>query len=176
MNTDRFWAKVKKTRTCWLFTSSNDARGYARMRWGADGALWLAHRISWTLANGDIPEGQQVLHRCDTPACVRPSHLFVGTQAANMADMYSKRRAWVWKRPDRRPLGDRNGSRKHPESRPRGEKHVNAKLSAEDIRAIRAMVNTGRVYGRIARTARHFGISKQTVHRILNGEAWSHVT
>lgn len=53
----------------------------------------LLHRVAWEWANGPIPDGANVLHRCDKPACVNPEHLFLGTQADNMRDMYQKGRS-----------------------------------------------------------------------------------
>jgi hypothetical protein len=52
----------------------------------------LAHRVSWVLTNGPIPDGAQVLHRCDTPACINPAHLFLGDHQANMRDKATKGR------------------------------------------------------------------------------------
>lgn len=59
----------------------------------------LAHRLSWQIANGSIPDGLQVLHHCDNGACIRPDHLFVGTQADNMRDMDAKGRRGTHRRP-----------------------------------------------------------------------------
>lgn len=69
---DRFWSKVNKTDTCWLWTASN-CNGYGRFLY--QGKLWVAHRISYSAINGEIPEGEQIDHKCHTPSCVNPEHL-----------------------------------------------------------------------------------------------------
>lgn len=75
---------------CWLWTHHCDPKGY--------GMIWLkgsprkAHRISWELHRYPIPKGMFICHRCDTPACVNPEHLFLGTHTDNMRDMASKGR------------------------------------------------------------------------------------
>ena len=88
---ERFWSKVRRTDGCWLWTASvSKAGGYGLLR--VNGATRTTHRISWEIAYGPIPVGLSVLHRCDVPACVRPSHLFLGTQQDNLRDMHSKGR------------------------------------------------------------------------------------
>lgn len=77
---------------CWLWTAATNSSGYGCLR--VRGVLLLAHRVMWKLAHGRAaPVDREVLHRCDTPACVRPSHLWIGTHAQNMADAKRKGRA-----------------------------------------------------------------------------------
>lgn len=94
---ERFWSKVQKGEGCWEWQGRRFPFGY--------GAFYLegqwngAHRASWRVHFGEIPDGLWVLHRCDNPPCVRPDHLFLGTHLDNVRDMCRKGR--------KRPRGSR---------------------------------------------------------------------
>ncbi len=98
---------------CQLWLGSGIDFGHGRMRWKGD--LHLTHRLAWIAHRGPIPDGMMVCHKCDVPACINPDHLFIGTNADNVQDMYTK---------GRRTMG-------------RGENGPNAKLSDDQVRAIR---------------------------------------
>lgn len=90
----RFWAKVRKGDGCWEWTAYHDKFGYGRV--SVHRKLLpscLAPRVAWTAKNGRIPSGMCILHRCDNPLCIRPTHLYCGTHRDNMADMASKGRS-----------------------------------------------------------------------------------
>lgn len=131
---------------CWLFDGGLVNGGYGQVRRGLKKAL--AHRAAWEAANGPIPPGLCVCHKCDTPRCVNPAHLFLGTGADNMADKVAK-------------------GRQH---RPAGEAHGQAKLTESMVRAIRA---DGRKQYEIAKA---FGIGQAQVSRIKTGRRWSGTT
>ncbi len=117
----RFWDKVEKTDSCWLWTASVDGGGYGLFH--LDGKLQKAHRVSWEMAHGEIPEGISVLHACDTPACVNPNsgHLFLGTQVDNLQDAVAKGRR----------------------SQQAGEGNYHATLNSEDVEYIRELYAEG---------------------------------
>ncbi len=103
---DRFWAKVHKGSDCWNWIGATNGRY---------GDLWLgrklvrAHRFAYELLIGPIPSGLWVLHRCDNGLCVKPEHLFVGTNADNQRDAVGKKRTIHWTHPERLARGERNG-------------------------------------------------------------------
>jgi hypothetical protein len=86
----RFWSKVDKSGDCWLWTGSRHRFGYGMMQIGR--RPWTAHRISYAIAHGPIPDGAMVLHSCDNPQCVRLDHLRIGTARDNAADAVARGR------------------------------------------------------------------------------------
>ena len=159
----RFWEKVDKTsspRGCWLWTKGD---GYG-VFW-AEGKCVSAHRFSWLIHFGQVPDRLDVLHTCDTPACVNPQHLWLGTNADNVADMLSK---------GRQAAGDKSSARLHPESLLRGTEHPNAKLNDEQVRFIRAAyTGSNRTQQSLAN---EFGVNQTIISDVILKRTWKHVT
>ena len=133
----RFWKRVEKSDGCWLWKNKPSGDGYGKMGIGAKEIK--AHRLSYLIHYGDIPDGLWVLHTCDVRTCVRPDHLFLGTYLDNIADMVGKNRHWMaiphpehletmqrrlQEHPELRARGERHGSRTHPERVQRGDQHA----------------------------------------------------
>lgn len=90
---ERFWAKVNKTDTCWLWTGALDSFGYGRIfKPGRKQSYVTAHRYSAMLHFGMFDRRLLALHHCDNPSCVNPDHLYVGTSLDNNRDMVSRGR------------------------------------------------------------------------------------
>lgn len=89
--TERFWAKVERSEGCWIWTGARNRRGYGKIRRDAR-TFVSAHRLSYEMANGSVPDGLFVCHHCDNPSCVRPDHLFTGTVGDNNRDTIRKGR------------------------------------------------------------------------------------
>lgn len=143
---------------CWLWTGALDAKtGYAHFRFDAKpGHSPGAHRASYRLFKcAEIPDGLMVCHKCDVRSCVNPDHLFLGTATDNMSDAAAKGRM-KWKRPTRPEL-------------PRGEAHHMARLTADDVIAIRASRRPG------IELAERYGVSGNTVSRVRRRVIWRHV-
>jgi hypothetical protein len=157
---------------CWLWTRSVDHDGYGYFKIGGE---TRAHRASWAIHFGPVPEGRCVLHRCDTPACVNPQHFFLGSNEENTADRHRKRRDAAglrngsFTRPQRRPSGERNGKQTKPERTPRGQVHGMHILTEEQALAILHSGEPTRVLA-----ARH-GVSKYAVQDIRARRSWRHL-
>ena len=88
---NKFWSRVNKTETCWNWTGPRDKKGYGLGIYNK-GRQPRIHRQSYELNIGPIPQGLHVLHKCDNPSCVRPDHLFLGTNFDNIQDRNKKGR------------------------------------------------------------------------------------
>ncbi len=146
----RFWRTVEKTDSCWNWTgetTTHNRVNYGRCRIKENG-VWhkrVAHRVGWILQEGPIPEGMQVLHRCDNPLCVRRSHLFLGDHDINMADKAAKGRA------------------------PAGANHTRTVMHPQLTAYIRRLASDGLSYTEIAT---YTELSRTSVGRITRGESW----
>lgn len=153
----RFWAQVEKQASCWVWCGGLTRGGYGRI-WG-HGRQYRAHRLSWIIHYGVIPEDLWVLHKCDNPLCVNPEHLWLGDHDDNMRDKYIK---------GRNCYGDENGSRTHLATRPRGERHSAAKLSNEEARMVFDAYHRGTETQK--QLAVVHGISQQSISQIVRAE------
>jgi hypothetical protein len=136
---------------CWLWKYASHNHGYGVL--SVDRRLRKAHRLAYEVWVGPIPAGLVVCHKCDTPACVNPAHLFVGTQADNLADMAAKGR---W----------------NPAATRRGSANGCARLTEADIGLIRAASRAGESFTSIGT---RFGVSRVTIAKIAKGQGWRHV-
>jgi len=148
---------------CILWTGPWFRSGYGQIKINSKNCR--AHRIAWTVANGPIPHGAHVLHKCDTPACVNPDHLFIGNAFLNMQDCIAKGRRRV-------AAGDAHGSRTKPERRPRGTQHFAAALTEDGVRLARTLYAAGDT---ITVLAERFGVRHSTMWAVLRGKTWKHV-
>ncbi len=160
---ERFWKFVDKSGDCWLWTGTINGAGYGTIGLGrkADGK-GFAHRVSWELANGPIPNGLLICHRCDCKICVNPDHLFLGTHQDNVNDMIRKGRNNVGRTPARIA------------SQPKGESHGRAKLTEPEVKEIIRgfyLDNKNK-----AQLAKQFGVSRATVRNIIKERNWKNVS
>lgn len=146
----RFWAKVNKGKPedCWLWTAAaNRDRGYGVL--GINGRVVYAHRFSYELHRSLIPKGLQVRHSCDTPRCVNPAHLSLGTHLDNMTDMTLR--------------GRQN----------KGESVPTSKLTTQQVQEIRGLCERGGLT--LQQVGDMYGVTRQAVSLIKLKEVWSHL-
>jgi len=146
---ERFLNKVspEPMSGCWIWTGSCFRLGYGSVRF--EGKTRSAHRLAWELLRGPIPEGLNVLHKCDVPSCVNPDHLFAGTHQENMQDKAAKGRCNL----------------------PNGENNPMAKLTEDNVREIREKY----VWGVGVHLARKFGVHRSIITDVVKGKTWRRV-
>lgn len=144
---ERFWAKVKKTDSCWLWTACKSNTGYGQIQL-LHKSLG-SHRVSWELHNGKIPKGMFILHKCDVRACVNPSHLFLGTHKDNNDDKIKKGR------------------------QAKGEATNTAKLTDAKVIKIRSMYADG-VMNKY-QLAEMFKVDPRSIWNVIHHKTWNHV-
>lgn len=145
----RFWAKVDKSADCWLWKSTINAQGYGQYGKKINGKTvsFKAHRVAWEITHGPISTSKlYVCHRCDNPPCVRPDHLFLGTQFDNMKDMTSKGRGNA------------------------GERHGLSKLTLAQVKEIRALRAGGGLTCKAI--GERYGVAHTAISRICTGKRW----
>ena len=155
---DRFWSRVRKAslNECWGWKGTVMRNGYGSFKFHQQ--HWLAHRASWFIHNGKIPEGEFkgtmcVLHRCDNRQCANPEHLFIGTAKMNTDDMIRKGRMIIGNH--------------------RGTSNGNCTLNEEKIRAMRIL---GAIKVMTQKRIGHFfGITEEHAHAIINRKRWTHI-
>lgn len=147
---DRFNAKWKVSDNgCWEWVGAHLPKGYGIIKIPGSRRYEYAHRLSYRIAFGEIPEGRHVCHKCDNTKCVNPDHLFLGDSWLNHQDMKLK---------GRHLYGERNG---------------NSVLSEDMVRRIKEHLSLGWPQLKIARV---FGVSQITISRIKRGLRWAHIT
>jgi len=150
---DRFLSKVRLLgdNDCWEWQAGKNNKGYGRFHYLISGKrkYGQAHRFSWLLFVGKIPNGMLVCHSCDNPGCVNPKHLFIGSNQDNM--------------------DDRN--RKNRQAKLKGSTNGFSKLKEEEVKEIKSLVFSGEhVYSEIAK---RFNVCQSTISAIANGQNWS---
>ncbi len=151
----RFWDKVNKTDSCWLWTRCVNESGYGVFC--NSGKTILAHRYSYQICKGDIPEGLLICHTCDVRECVNPQHLYAGTHIQNMKDMVDR--------------GRQGGNKKGNKGQNKGEKCGAAKLKDSDIQNIRDLYNDFTCL----EISRKYNVCSETIRSIISKKTWAHI-
>ncbi len=145
---EKFEKKFIKTDSCWVWQGTITGQGYGQF-YKKEIGLQLAHRVSYRFYKGEIPKGINVLHKCDNPPCVNPSHLFLGTQRDNITDMIRKGRKGI--------------------SRMFGQKNPKSIFSEAQVNEMRLLYSQGH---KISEIHKIFGGAYQSIWYIVKGKNW----
>lgn len=151
---ERFWSRINKTESCWLWVGAK-AKGYGVIRLPKSSTTLKAHRVSYAIRFGEVPNGIWVLHRCDNPPCCNPDHLFLGDVRDNVRDMIEK---------------GRGATSEMLSFRQRGEKHSRLKLSEAEVLEIRRRYLEGETQTGLAAA---FNVSQACIWMIIRKKRWS---
>lgn len=154
---------------CLIWTGLKAGNGYGVTY--ISGKTVYMHRVSWSSFHSkEIPKGMVVAHKCDTPACYNPHHLFLCTQKENLADMREKGRG---------QSGETHWTRKKPALVRKGQKVSTSKLSDSDVIAMRLEYVKGvpgkRGEASLTSLAKKYGVAFQTASKIINRVSWRHI-
>lgn len=172
--TEAFWSRVDRSGgpdACWPWLAGS-GRHYPKWEGTSAGRWVLAQRLGRRLRPDEM-----ACHTCDNPPCCNPAHLFVGSNLDNVNDAIAKGRwpatngtHWASRMPDRRPTGERHGSRTKPDRWPKGESHGCARLTEEQVLEIRRPGS-----GNLSDLANRFGVSKAAVSMARGRHTWRHL-
>ena len=158
----RFWSKVLKGSSCWMWSGYVGDRGYGYFI-PHHGHKVCAHRYAYYISNKSFDESLLVCHKCDVPLCVRPSHLFLGTVEDNVADRCKKGRT---------ASGASHWTRKYPNLVVRGERNNKSKLCRDQVREIRDLHKDGMTKKSLATI---FKVSRRSIKLVIERKSWKHV-
>lgn len=168
-----FWSRVARTDddACWEWQGKRD-RNYGVVTVYPNGKArsFRAHRVSYFLHHGSIPEGKLICHHCDNRACCNPSHLYAGSHSDNNHDTFNRGRKKGYL--GTRFKGEDHPNRKHPERMARGSRCTQSKLTEAKVKELRERYANGE---RIEDLAREYGLHKNTPYDIINRKKWRHV-
>lgn len=147
----RFWKKVEvRTKNqCWPWLGAKERFGHGRFKLNTKSAVY-AHRLSYEIENGPIPDGACVCHSCDNPSCVNPNHLWLGTRGDNNRDRATKGRSYD----------------------NRGENHNQAILNNNSVKSIRKRFLDGEAQTALAK---EYGVSIAAINMICKHKTWKHI-
>lgn len=149
---DMFTSRVYKTDTCWIWKGFKDKYGYGVIK--VKGKFYKAHRLSFMLFNGEIPEGLLICHKCNIRDCVNPEHIYAGTGSDNQKDAVKA------------------GTSNFIKNKQTGSNNYGAKLNEEQVKEIKKLIKQE---FRLSDIASLFKVTRRAIGHIKSGRNWKHV-